>query len=306
MSDQYYDECDRQPDRVHHAVVFIRNKSGAFEEDGQLTKGHHSVFLEHLDENGVWRRWRYSVPLSIERVREMMVGGPWKYDVYRASPASAGISEEEDVLRIRSEMAKSPDRILRGVSVLMCRGGNMIKGDEGIQIDPKTKKWKGSLPDDCQEVHFQWRDGNGWNPQGNSPVYRREEITKVVEDAVRKGPCKFSMYRLVPARTRTARTRTARSANKKESELALLVKSGALKPPVDIEAEFKKKKFNARILVDGTIEFGGKIYPSLSEAGARAKETVVGKPLSTNGWAMWQMRVGKKTVPLPRLNAKQV
>ena len=188
--------------------------------------------------------------------------------------------------------------------------------EDGMRISPIGKIWEDELPAHCRSVHFQWLDGDGvWQPTGAKPVYDRKECVKMVDRAIREGPCKYTWYRLIPAtingaddpqrRGRLERLKAARAPReKKESELALLIRDGGVKTPLQVEAEFKKKNLKATICDDGTIEFGGKKYTSLSAAGSAAKESIEGRPMSTNGFTFWMMRQGKKLIPLPRHNPK--
>ncbi len=78
-------------------------------------------------------------------------------------------------------------------------------------------------------------------------------------------------------------------------EVADLIKAGLVKPPLELEKDYKGVHLTATVLADGRIQFGGEAYDSLSTAGGMARRTVIGKPPNrrypqTNGWTFWQFR----------------
>lgn len=84
-----------------------------------------------------------------------------------------------------------------------------------------------------------------------------------------------------------------------------LIRGGLLQPPLEIERSYKGKRLVARIETDGSVSFGGSIYSSLSVAGSAARETVVGRPMNTNGWDFWRFRGADGQLnPLDELRAK--
>ena len=80
---------------------------------------------------------------------------------------------------------------------------------------------------------------------------------------------------------------------KVKASLSDLIDAGLLHPPVELERQFKGKRFQAKVEQDGTVVFDGKPYNSLSTAGGMAKKRMIatpsGKPYPpTNGWDFWK------------------
>jgi hypothetical protein len=73
-------------------------------------------------------------------------------------------------------------------------------------------------------------------------------------------------------------------------EVADLIKAGLIIPPLELEKTYKGTHFKAVVRDDGTIEWDGQSYTSLSTAAAMARKSIVGKPLHTNGWAFWMYK----------------
>jgi predicted type IV restriction endonuclease len=85
---------------------------------------------------------------------------------------------------------------------------------------------------------------------------------------------------------------TARGAG---ATLENLIAAGLIRPPLEIERDYKGKHLVAVIQPDGKIQFGGETYDSLSTAAGMARKTVIGSPPGrsypqTNGWTFWQYR----------------
>jgi predicted type IV restriction endonuclease len=77
--------------------------------------------------------------------------------------------------------------------------------------------------------------------------------------------------------------------------LAALIEAGIIKPPLDVERDYKGKRLTAVIQADGTVVFGAASYDSLSTAGGMARKSVLGpsgkRPYpQTNGWTFWRYR----------------
>lgn len=75
--------------------------------------------------------------------------------------------------------------------------------------------------------------------------------------------------------------------------LADLIDSGHLTPPVQLTCRHKGKELKARVLPEGTVEWQGRTFQSLSQAAkeARAASAGVGpdgKKRATNGWVFWE------------------
>lgn len=98
------------------------------------------------------------------------------------------------------------------------------------------------------------------------------------------------------ARPRKARQASSASPNAQKSpELKDLIRAGLLRPPVSLESEYKGTRFVATIEQDGTVNFGGKQYDSLSTAAGMARKSVIGRGSGkvypqTNGWLFWKVR----------------
>jgi len=80
-----------------------------------------------------------------------------------------------------------------------------------------------------------------------------------------------------------------------EVTLEKLITAGLIRPPLEIERDYKGKHLAAVIRQDGKVEFSGETYDSLSTAAGIARKTVTGSPPgtpypSTNGWTFWQYR----------------
>ena len=69
-------------------------------------------------------------------------------------------------------------------------------------------------------------------------------------------------------------------ASRKQTKKTNLIRN-LLKSPV-IRADYKGKKYTARICKDGSVKYNGKIYTSLSCAGRAVAKSGV------NGWTFWR------------------
>lgn len=74
-----------------------------------------------------------------------------------------------------------------------------------------------------------------------------------------------------------------------------LIRSGLIKPPLDIETPYKGHTLTATVEADGGFTWGGTRYESLSLAGGMARKSIVGAPPGreyppTNGWTFWRYR----------------
>lgn len=75
--------------------------------------------------------------------------------------------------------------------------------------------------------------------------------------------------------------------------LQQLIDAGILRAPVELHCHYKGKDLSARIEDDGSVDFRGVKYKSLSVAGGAARETIIGPRAgggapSTNGWTFWK------------------
>ena len=77
--------------------------------------------------------------------------------------------------------------------------------------------------------------------------------------------------------------------------LNTLIAAGLVRPPLELEHDYKGVHLVAVIQRNGKVEFAGKQYDSLSTAAGMARKTVIGSPPDrpypqTNGWSFWQYR----------------
>ena len=75
-----------------------------------------------------------------------------------------------------------------------------------------------------------------------------------------------------------------------------LIKTGIVKPPLEVEATYKATRVTAIIQPDGTVVFDGTPYPSLSQAAGMVGVRISGPPpdgrpiYRTNGWTFWRFK----------------
>ncbi|HEX9842822.1 MAG TPA: hypothetical protein VGC20_08725 [bacterium] len=94
-----------------------------------------------------------------------------------------------------------------------------------------------------------------------------------------------------------------------ESELTLreLIQERRIRTPAVLYAIYKGRPLSARISRDGTVEFGGHKYNSLSVAAGVAIVQAGAKPSKgrryrhVNGWTFWRIEVDGLRVPMARL-----
>jgi hypothetical protein len=67
-----------------------------------------------------------------------------------------------------------------------------------------------------------------------------------------------------------------------------IISAGLLSPPVRLFRKYKGQMLEAELQPDGDVKFNDRSYPSCSTAAERARETVVGRRMNTNGWDFWQ------------------
>ncbi len=90
----------------------------------------------------------------------------------------------------------------------------------------------------------------------------------------------------------------SKPADAPRATLEDLIRAGRIQPPAEIVANYRGRRLVATILHDARIRFEGKVYPSLSAAGAAARKPFFegerspeGGP-ATNGWTFWWIRNG--------------
>jgi hypothetical protein len=80
-----------------------------------------------------------------------------------------------------------------------------------------------------------------------------------------------------------------------DATLESLIAFGLIKPPLELERDYKGSHLTAVIEASGKVVFAGEAYDSLSTAGGMARKQVVGAPPDrpypqTNGWTFWHFR----------------
>jgi len=71
-----------------------------------------------------------------------------------------------------------------------------------------------------------------------------------------------------------------------------LIEAGLIRPPFQVERDYKGIHLTAVVRQDGKVEFAGQAYDSLSTAAGMARKSVLGAPADrpypqTNGWTFW-------------------
>lgn len=100
----------------------------------------------------------------------------------------------------------------------------------------------------------------------------------------------------VPTPEKVTAVRTPKTAKAKvpsaaaKVELSDLIGAGLIAPPLGLQRTYKGNTLRATVQADGMVVFDGHPHSSLSTAAIRAKQSVIGKRLSTNGWDFWQYR----------------
>ena len=73
-----------------------------------------------------------------------------------------------------------------------------------------------------------------------------------------------------------------------------VIEAGLIEPPLKLEKMYMGTELEAVVLADGSVEYEGKAYESLSAAGTAARQQVNGMPadsrLPTGGWTFWRYR----------------
>jgi hypothetical protein len=96
-------------------------------------------------------------------------------------------------------------------------------------------------------------------------------------------------------RKRRPRKEPSRTISRSSVTVQDLIAAGILRPPLDLEREYKGHHLEARIETDGSVNWGGELFSSLSTAGGAARASVIGKKKDgrfpqTNGWTFWRYR----------------
>jgi hypothetical protein len=74
-----------------------------------------------------------------------------------------------------------------------------------------------------------------------------------------------------------------------------LITSGLIRPPLQLETDYKGHTLTARIETDGSVTWDGNRFDSLSTAAGMARKSIVGAPPGrdypqANGWTFWRYR----------------
>jgi len=187
--------------------------------------------------------------------------------------------------------------------------------------------WKreGELP--AGDVFILTLQADGEFKSDVHPRFARNEAMNIIESGIAKGQVRAAGYRLVPAPPRPiseeTRARLAElRARRKEDEASMpkkavktrrarsstpKVKGEGRKPTLapfidgamDIHAEYKEKKFTAKVAADGVITCDGKTFTSPSAAGKHCIRKEV------DGWKFWKHGEGEKELPLDSLRGKK-
>src|SRR5262249_49184642 len=114
------------------------------------------------------------------------------------------------------------------------------------------------------------------NKQGGRPAGSKD-LKKRIAAAIRQKQKRAILDLFTSKRS----TKTS-AMGRETSKLMQLLPAGAR-----LKAVYKGKAYSARARKDGRIRFRGRIYPSLSSAGAAVMKRAV------NGWWFWQVERGK-------------
>ena len=162
--------------------------------------------------------------------------------------------------------------------------------------------WKAHFID--RQVHGELVKMFGPDPDGSVVRLLRKRIGSLSSREIRASlqraqiqvdfpvmPTPEAGLRLVGKKRGSRKTSSQRSAVR----LTDLISSGLLRPPLDLEREYKDHHLRARIETDGSVTWGGKRFSSLSMAGGAARASVIGtrqggKVPSTSGWTFWRYR----------------
>ena len=181
----------------------------------------------------------------------------------------------------------------------------------GLEIDAKTKEWRGELPKNCRNVYIQWFVNDHWEGilgatgEHSRPVH---EARTHVEMAIRKGPLQFNRYRLMPV---TKTIEGEHMAKQKKSTATKAAK--APKAPAElVGGELRAGSFNAILytaLEDGrthTLEALEKLVPKCKNVAARLVGLRKrGMPVSRDEKGNWALNGRKKSIAaVPTTKAK--
>ena len=75
-------------------------------------------------------------------------------------------------------------------------------------------------------------------------------------------------------------------------KLSELIEAGLLKAPMRLFRKYKGKMLEGRLLPDGQVESEGEVCRTCSTAAEKARASVMGHRLPTNGWSFWQFDSG--------------
>jgi hypothetical protein len=109
-------------------------------------------------------------------------------------------------------------------------------------------------------------------------------------------PRSASSVRRSPGRRATTMRKSGAKRQEFGVTLKQLIDDGLLKTPLRLFRRYKGKMLEGVLHDDGSVEFGNERFDTCSRAAERARESVTGRRMNTNGWQFWQCKStdGKK------------
>jgi predicted type IV restriction endonuclease len=121
---------------------------------------------------------------------------------------------------------------------------------------------------------------------------RRLDIRIALPSAATGGslqPSRKLLSRSTTEKLREAGRKAARTRRELgQVSLADILNATLLTAPTRLFRNYKGQTLEATLLPDGRLEFQGDRFDSCSTAAERARATVTGRRMNTNGWAFWQ------------------
>ncbi|MCX6624709.1 MAG: type I restriction endonuclease [Acidobacteria bacterium] len=229
-------------------------------------------------------------------------------DEYRIYNAHAPVAAEERLFR-SVRISETESKFLVGTLLLLSK--DMMRGSllddlwKAHFVDRKVRLALETMlaqPDHGMERLIQKKVGALSATDIRASLKRAKIRIDFPEPSVSVGPEKGEPAQDDGARKKGATSRheagkKARETTKVMADATLdsLITVGLVKPPFEMEREYKGVHVTAVIQQNGKVVFAGKAYDSLSTAGGMARKQVVGAPPNrpypqTNGWQFWQYR----------------
>ena len=87
----------------------------------------------------------------------------------------------------------------------------------------------------------------------------------------------------------------AKSPETYDVSLTDIIKAGIISTPLALSCRYKGHDLNARVMANGTVQWQGQAFASLSQAASAAREPITGrrpdgKLRATNGWMFWKYK----------------